>query len=262
VQIVGANSHLNNDGIISGYSANTWGVIGGIQAGTWNGFSGGAALGYLDTTSGGADGFHVESVMPAVYARYGLNGFYGMGAASGGYHSVGQTRTNDVVWQSYNDNFSASDIGVRAEVGYDARFGTLTLTPFAAYNYRSISQAAFSESGYLVPGVWALSVNSESYDFRTWEAGARAAGWFGPFGISALAGYRGDTNQTKGTTWASMVGVPTFGTLVWGSVAGAFGNVDLSYQFRPGMTATLSLSGLTGKDYSYGAGKVRVDWTF
>ncbi len=287
VSVVGANSHLANDGLMQGYDATTWGVMGGVQAGFYNGFSGGVALGYLDTTGGG---WTVQSIEPAAYARFGINGFYADGLVSGGFHNISQSNNGYLS----SSGFNATDIGVRGEIGYDFRFGGVaaapalptkkgdvaaapyggwTLTPFAAINWRTIQQDSYNDpiaapaapcacfaSWY--PGVWTLAVASNDYTFTTWELGGRVSGLWGPIGITASAGYRGDVDQTKGTTMAALAGIPAFGTTVWGDVSGAFGNLDLTYRFTPAMSATVSVSGLAGKDYNYGSVRGALNWSF
>ena len=273
VSVVGGNSHLANDGLMQGYDATTWGVMGGIQAGWYNGFSGGVALGYLDTTGGG---WTVQSIEPAAYARFGINGFYADGLVSGGFHTISQSNNG---YLSSGD-FNATDIGVRGEVGYDFRFGGMaatpsalptkkgdvaaapyggwTLTPFAAINWRDISQDSYNDpiaAGASAVRLLRLVVSGrldargrqqqlQLHDLGTRRPCERLVGPDRDHGERRLSRRRRPDEGNDGRVAGGHPGVRHDGL---GRRLGAFGNLDLTYKFTPAMSATVSVSGLAGR---------------
>ncbi len=184
----------------SGYDTITAGVIGGFEGPVNEDIRVGVALAYLYANVDGKEGLrgdeaNIHSLGPALYARYQIDGIYGLefidglyaqGSVAGAYSFIDQTRVALVTGEQFDANYGGFSVSGRVEVGYDVSLGQGYLTPYAAAGSNFVALDGYSESG----GGDGLDVSDFDGAFPMLEGGFRA-GFIGEqVGLSALAGYR------------------------------------------------------------------------
>jgi outer membrane autotransporter protein len=90
------------------------------------------------------------------------------------WHQVDTTRTVAIpgLTNTLEASFDADTRQYFAEIGYAARFGGLTLEPFAGYRHVSVEHDGFAEAG----GASALNASAGDQDVQFLTVGARLAG--------------------------------------------------------------------------------------
>ena len=182
----GGGSHWLGDAVVGSAEVDqhTWGFAGGLDyqltpnALLGVAVSGGASgFGVADrSTSGTVDAFH-----GALYGALRNQGFYASGVLSYDQFNNSETRTafipgvvlpaSNFIDGSYlvpgfyerpNASFGAHSLSGYGEVGYQAKYGVVTATPFAGLEFSSLKTGAFAENNQGLPSVIGLSFNART----------------------------------------------------------------------------------------------------
>ena len=204
----GGGSHWLGDAVVGSAEVDqhTWGFAGGLDyqltpnALLGVAVSGGASgFGVADrSTSGTVDAFH-----GALYGALRNQGFYASGVLSYDQFNNSETRTafipgvvlpaSNFIDGSYlvpgfyerpNASFGAHSLSGYGEVGYQAKYGVVTATPFAGLEFSSLKTGAFIENNQGLPSVIGLSFNART--------------------STSFPGYLGLQLETKSDLWNQM----------------------------------------------------------
>ena len=182
----GGGSHWPGNSVVGSAEADqhTWGFAGGVDYQlTPNALIGVAAGGGASSfgVSGRAASGAVDAFHGALYGALRNQGFYASGVLSYDQFNDSETRTSvipGVVLPASNfidgpyvipgfaerptAHFGAHSVSGYGEVGYQAKYGMFTATPFAGLEFASLQTGAFIETNQGLPSVIGLSFNSRT----------------------------------------------------------------------------------------------------
>ncbi len=248
----------------SGHATITAGAIGGFESRVNETTKVGVALAYLHAGTDGkgyslGDEVNINTLSPALYARYqpdgidgaeGSGGLYAQGSVAGAYSFIDQTRT---VLTNNGERFEADyegvSIGGRAEIGYDAPLGQGYLTPYAAAGFNLVALDGYSESG----AGDTLDVSGFDDVFPVLEGGLRAVFVGEQAELSAKAGYRHEFGKED---IRASLGTTSFDTTLHSVGSGFMTGLGINVWTLDSTMLGFSYDGLFGADRTSHVGSV------
>jgi outer membrane autotransporter protein len=186
-------------------------------------------------TSGTVDAFH-----GAIYGAYRSQGFYGLGILAYDHFNNTESRVANIpgvilpaslfidgpyvipgFHETPSGSWNSQSFSSYGEVGYEAKFGSISATPFAGLEFSSLSSSSFTESNQGGPSVIGLSYASTTIDTLPSYLGLQLEGKTNSLGQMGLdvwvrAAWQHEFDLNRSTN-SSFISAPGFNFTIQGA---------------------------------------------